>query len=189
MSSIYRGKKLTQLQPQRPPRAKWNEKVSKSQEGTSFASKLKTGIPNKSYTRDTELCVHFNPGKNRKSIYELLKAINFPTSGIEGIVQRQNGLVDFTCKTRQQVILLQEKMNDHKKDQPSIRNAKLYIQPYEHQPNFCEYCSEPNHEERSCPTKKSNQEHAKSNQDQPEVNNELKETPENLDNQLTPTHE
>ncbi|CAK8689744.1 unnamed protein product [Clavelina lepadiformis] len=157
----------------------------------------------------------------------------------------------------------ESKINDHKKDQPSIRNAKLYIQPYtkvlfehvppkfdqteiieilkekvgdvagnkiikdeydicngkrlflllpddlkrtpiprfitidgltftvryEHQPNFCEYCSEPNHEERSCPIKRSNQEHAKSNQDQPEVNNESKETPENLDNQLTPTHE
>ncbi|CAK8689728.1 unnamed protein product [Clavelina lepadiformis] len=77
-------------------------------------------------TRDTELCKQFNPRKKRNSISRFLEAIAFSThEHLLDIVQRRNGLVEITCKTRQGV---EEKIALKKDKFQQLKNYKLYIE-------------------------------------------------------------
>ena len=63
----------------------------------TWADRVRTGVKDVTeYNKECEVTCRFKKITKRTEIHELLKKLNFNASNFEGIVQRPNGLVDFT---------------------------------------------------------------------------------------------
>jgi len=78
------------------------------------------------FTRKTEVTAKLPQKRTRQYIYDLLTEIKFPIMRIESIVERRDGLVDFTCKIVSQAKQLAVALRGHQ----GVEFARLVLSEF-----------------------------------------------------------
>ena len=93
-----------------------------AQHPSSFARVVRSFEKVDTLTRPNCLCFKMEQGMSRTDIWKLFEGIGFTTKQVVGIVDKKANYIDITCRSRQNVLDLYEKLSIEKR----ISNLRLF---------------------------------------------------------------